>query len=85
VAVEVVDGRERQSPCPRERLGCRETDEERSDQARPLGDGDRVDVVEARSGFAERLLDNGCDELEMPARCDLRHDAAEPRVQLRLG
>ena len=84
VPVQVVDGDERQPPRPRERLRRRDADEERADQPRPGRDRDGVDVVERRAGAAERLLDHGRDELEVPPRRDLRDDPAVPRVQLRL-
>ena len=47
VAVQVVDGDQRQAAGEGERLGGREADEERADQARALGDGHRRDVVQA--------------------------------------
>ena len=48
VALQVVDGHERQAPRPGERLRRGEADEEGADEARPARDGDPVDVLEAR-------------------------------------
>ena len=82
--VEVVDGDERQAARPRESLRGRQADEERTDQSRALGDGDTIDVLEARVRLRECLADYRRDQLEMAARRDLGHDAAVGRVQLRL-
>ena len=82
--MQVVDGDERQPARPGDRLRGGEADEQRADQPGPRGDGDRVDVVEGRSRVGERLADHRRDELEVPPRRDLRHDAAEPCMQLGL-
>jgi len=79
MAVQVVDRHQRQSPRPGKRLGSGDADEQRSDQPRPRGDGDRFDLV------GQHLLDHRRDQLEMPARGDLGHHPAEARVQLILG
>ena len=84
VPVEVVDRDERQPPRPRERLRGGEPDEQRADQPRPLRHGDAVDVVERRARLGERLADHRRDELEVAPRRDLGHDAAVPRVEVRL-
>ena len=69
-------GGERQPPRGGQRLAGRDADEQRADQARALGDGDRLDVVQRRPGLGQRVVDHGVDELEVVARGDLRHDAA---------
>jgi hypothetical protein len=84
VAVEVVDGDERQPTRPRNRFCCGEADKKRADQPRPAGDRDTVDVPKARVRLNERLADHRRHELEVPPRRDFRHDAAVARVQLRL-
>ena len=84
VTVQVVDRRERQPARPRERLRRGDADEQRADQPGPARDGDELDVVERRAGVAERLPHDRQDELQVPPRRDLGHDAAEPRVQVRL-
>ena len=85
VAVQVVDRSEWQPPRPGERLRRRQSDEERADQPWALRDRDPFDPVEPDPGLAERLAQDGRDELEVPPRSDLGHDASVLRVQLRLG
>ena len=84
MTVEVVDGDERQAPRPRDRLGGREADEQRAHEPRALRHADAVDVREAEPGIVERRANDGRDQLEVASRRDLGHDAAEPRVQVRL-
>ena len=76
VAVEVVDGHERQPARGRERLGAGEPDEQRADEPRAPRDRDALDVVEPRAGPGERVVDDRVDQLEVMARGDLGHDAA---------
>ena len=76
------DEREPARPC--DRLGRREPDEQRANEAGALRDGDLLDVVEGRPCVRQRLADDGCDELEVPPRRDFGNDAAEPGVQLGL-
>ena len=80
VAVQVVDGHERQPAAPGERLRGREADEQRADQAGALRDRDGLDVVQAGPGAVERLPEHRQHELEVAARGHLRHDPAEPCV-----
>ena len=80
MAVEVVDGGERQPAGGGERLGGRDADQQRADQPRALGDRYELDVVEGGLRAGERVVDDGVDELEVVARGDLRHDAAEAVV-----
>ena len=82
--MQVVHGHERQAAAPGERLGGGEADQQRADQARALGDGDGLDVVERGAGFGQRLPHHGEHELEVVPRCDLGHDPAEARVQVGL-
>ena len=84
VAVQVVDGDQRQPAREGKRLRRREADEERADQPWPLGDGHRPDVVQGHARVGERALHRGHDQLQVPARRDLRDDAAVRRVQRRL-
>ena len=84
VAVQVVDGRERQAARPGQRLRGRDADEQCADEPGALRDRDRVDVVERRSRLAERLAHDRDDELEMPPRRDLGDDAAVAGVQVGL-
>ncbi len=84
VAVEVVDGDERQPARPRDRLRRSEADQEGSDQPRALGDRNPVDIGEGRVPCRERLADHRGDKLEVPPRGDFWHDAAEACMQLGL-
>jgi hypothetical protein len=84
VPVQVVDGREREPSPERDSLRRSDADEERPDQAGPACDADEIDVVERCAALVERVADDVRDELEVPPRRHLRHDAAEARVQLGL-
>ena len=58
-------------------LARRDADEQRADEARALGDGDRGRRrAEPRRAAAERVGDHGGHELEVVARGDLGHHAA---------
>ena len=84
VRVEMVDGHERQAPCPGERLRGREADEQCTDEPGALRHADAVDRVQPDACLVESGPDDRGDELEMPPRCDLRHDAPVPGVELGL-
>ena len=83
--LQVVDGRQRQPARGGEALGRRDADEQRADEPGSLGHGDERDVVEAAPRQAQRVLDDRVDELEVMARRDLRHDAAEAIVDALRG
>ena len=57
---------------------------ESADEAGAARDGDPVDFVERQPRPLERVADRRQDELEVPPRCDLGHDAAVARMELRL-
>ena len=82
VALQVVDGRERQPPAGRQGLAGREADEQRADEARALRGGDKVDVAQLCARVQQGAVDDGVDELEVVARGDLRDDAAETVVDV---
>ena len=82
--LEVIHGDERQAARPRNRLRCREADEERADQTWALRDGNALDVVERLAGRRERLANDRRHELEMATGCDLGDDTAEARVEVGL-
>ena len=84
VALEVVDRDERQVARPRDRLGGRDADEQRADEARALRDADAVDVVEPSPASSSASRDHRRDQLEVAPRRDLGHHAAVPRVKVRL-
>ena len=85
MAVQVIDGNQRQLLREGEALRGGETDEERADQARALGHTDRIEALELRVSLGQRLPHHREDELEVTSRGDLRDDAAEAGVQLGLG
>ena len=76
MALQVVDGRQRQPARGGQALRGGDADEQRADQARALGDGDQLGVVERGAGAREGVVDDRVDELEVVAAGDLRHDAA---------
>ena len=84
VPLEVIDGDERQSPRPRDRLGGRQADEQRAHEPRALRHADAIEVVEPDTRVLERSSDDRRNELEVASRGDLGNDAAEPRVKLGL-
>jgi hypothetical protein len=76
VALEVVDGRERQAARRGDPLRRGDADEQRAGEAGALRDGDELDVVEGRARARERVVDDDVREVEVVARGDLGHDAA---------
>src|SRR6188768_4278957 len=84
MAPEMIDGDEWDAARPREGLRGREPDEQRADEARALRDADASDVAELCRRVVERRADHRRDELEVPPRCDLRHNAAVARVEVGL-
>ena len=85
MALEVVDGRERQLAGRGEALGGSEADQQRADQARPARRGDERDVLDAGAGTREGLGHNRLEQFEMMARRDLGHDAPKAVVDLLRG
>ena len=76
----MIDGEERHVVREGQRLGRHHAHHHAADQARPAGRGDAVEVVEVEPGLGQRVLDQPVDALEMGARGDLRHHAAEAAV-----
>ena len=76
MALQVVDGRQRQPARGGQALGGGDADQQRADQARALRDRDQLRVVERGAGAREGVVDDRVDELEVVAAGDLRHDAA---------
>ena len=77
---QVVDGVERFAGGDGERLGRAYPHHEGACQARPGGDGDRVDVRERHSRLREGLLEGGDERVEVGAGGDLGDHAAEADV-----
>ena len=67
-----------------EGFGLRNADQQRADQAGPIGDRDRVDLFEAGPGFSQRRLDHRIDGFDMHAGSQLRDDPAVERMPLDL-
>ncbi len=82
--MEVIDHGERQSARVGQSLRCRHTNQERTDQARPLGHGDALDVVETNACLLERSVYNTIDRSDVVPRGDFGHHAAVLRMDLRL-
>ena len=85
VAVEVVDGDQREPARPGERLRRGDADQERTDESRALRDADRLDVAQIGVRLVERPAHGRQDQLQMMAGGHLRDDAAVGGVQLGLG
>jgi hypothetical protein len=71
-------------PRPGERFRGGDADEERSHEARPLCDGDPLDIAEADIRLIERFLQDGKNQLEVVTRRNLRDDSAVSGVELGL-
>ena len=77
VALHVIDGNERFIQRPRRRFGCRDADQKRADKSRPLGDGNGIRLLPGNPRVCQRLFRDGQHVLDVVARRNLRHDAAE--------
>ena len=77
MAFEMIDGEERLVVREGQRLGGHHAHHHAADQARPAGRGDAVEIGETEACLGQRILDQPVDALEMGARGDLRHHAAE--------
>ena len=84
VTVQVIDRDQRQPVRPGDGLRSRETDEQRADEAWSLRDRDRIEGLELGVRLGQCLPQHGHDELEVASRSDLRDDAPEASVKLRL-
>ena len=73
---EMMHGHERQAERQRDRLGRGDADEQRPDEAGPLRDRDRAEVLPRRARFVERALEHAADVANVLPRRQLRHDAA---------
>ena len=80
VALQVVDGDERQAPGQGDGLAEGQADHHPADEARSGGSGDAAQVGEAEAGLRHRLGDDRIDDLDMGPGGDFRHHAAERGV-----
>ena len=69
----------------RQRLGEGDPHEQRSDQTRPLGHGNRVEMRPAYPAITQGPLDHTADVAQMLTRGELRHHAAPLAMDLHLG
>ena len=76
-AFQVIDRDQRLVVGERNRLGRGQADDDAADQAGPGGGGDAVERFERHVRFGHGLGDDGIERLDMGARRDLRHHAAE--------
>ena len=84
VALEVIDRDERDAEAVGEALRAGDADQQRADESRAGGDRDRSTSLHAQLRVVERARDQRKEMLQMFARGDLRHDAAERLMPLDL-
>ena len=84
VRFEMVHGDEGQPARQGDGLGGGDADDQPADQARACRRGDAVDLLPAKARLGERLGDETIEQLNMGARRDLRHHAAELGMQRKL-
>jgi hypothetical protein len=77
MALEMVDRDERLACGVCQRLAGDEPDHHATDQPRAGGGGDRIDVAQSDAGVGERAFDQRHQRLDMRARGDFGHHAAE--------
>ena len=80
VRLQMIDRDERLSGRQRNALPCHQSDQDPADEARTRRCGDAVEVLRRKARFGQRAADERVDDLDMGARGDLRHDAAEGGV-----
>ncbi len=68
----------------RDRLGGGQAHDHAADQPGPRGGGDRRKLGKANAGFLHRAADDAVEQIDMGARRDLRHHAAECGMLIRL-
>ena len=80
----VMDAEQRDVAREGERLAVADSDEQRADESRRVGDGDSVQIIESRPGFFDCPLDHRHNAGEMRARSDLgNHSSKHPMNVLR--
>ncbi len=78
---EMVERDERLSRCERQALCRHQPHHDAADQPGPRGCGDRIHLVQPHAGFRQHILHQSGQDLDMRARRDLGHDAAERPVR----
>ena len=82
--LEMVDRDQRRVVHHRDRLGGGQADDDAADQAGPGGGGDRRQLRIADAGLLHGAVDDAVEHVDMGARRDLRHHAAEAGMLLGL-
>ena len=77
VRFQMIDRDQRLAADQSDRLGRGQSDDHAADQSGSGGRRDPVDRVKALAGVGHRLGDDAIERLDMRARGDLRHHAAE--------
>ena len=85
MALEVVDREQRQAVHRGDRLGGDEADDQAADQARAGAGRDAGELAKAQPGLGHDPGDQPVEDLDMGARGDLGHDAAERRMSVLLA
>src|SRR5258708_35186629 len=85
MSLEVVHRDDRNAKPKTEALRARYADEECSDQPRPRGDGDLLDVLPGRTPIGECPAHERKEMLQGFTRRDLRHHATERLMTVDLG
>ena len=85
MSLDVIDVDERLIPGPSEGFGGTEADQERTDQAGPIGYGNGGYVRGGQAGAVQGLGNDGIDPLDMGTRGDLGDDTAVLGVELVLA
>jgi len=84
VAFEMVDADEGDVPGKAERLGVGEADEEATDEAGAVGDGDGIEIFEAGVGLGEGFADDRDDGADVLAAGEFGDDATVLLVDIEL-
>ena len=84
VPFQVVHGAQGPPAPQRQPLGELNPHQQRADQPRPLGDGDRVQFRQGAAGLCQCLTADRRDRFQLRPRRQLRVDAAIGRVQVHL-
>ncbi len=82
--LQMIDRDQRRVVHQRDGFRRGETDDDAADQSGTGRRGDAAEVAESDAGFFHRGADNPVEHVDMGARSDLGHDAAERRMLVNL-
>ncbi|MNN40711.1 hypothetical protein D3C81_1547940 [compost metagenome] len=85
MALHMVHADRRHAPGQGQRLGAGGPDQQRADQARPGGIGDRIDIGETATGLGQHLADQRQHAFDVVARGQFGHHAAVGAMQVDLA